>query len=244
MSHKETPDWLSRIPLLRGASDAFIKSLPAQSHTRNLSKGQMLFLSDDPAEYFFIITKGWIKLFRETLDGSQAIIDIVPAGHMIGETSIFHEGRYPFSAEATENMQLISLPLSALKTEIETNPQMALAMLGTMAQHRKQQEQEIEHRTLQNAPQRIGCFLLRLIDQTKTDAPVTINLPYDKVLVASRLGMQPETFSRALSKLKAETGITVKGATVTCNNVHKLSTYSCITCSSEFPCRDMASGKR
>lgn len=220
-------------------SDELFKSRMA-AHARVLSveKGQVLFVNQDKADKIYIVLSGWVKLFRETLDGTQAVIDIIPKNHMFGETSIFEDCIYPYSAEATETSELISLPISLLKDGIETDPKLALAMLSSMAKYRKQQDREIEHRTIQNASQRIGCFLLRLIDQDQ-QGPVSIHLPYDKTLVASRLGMQPETFSRALKKLKDATGIDVKGATVHMDDVQQLVRYSCAACSAEFPCKDL-----
>jgi len=205
-------------------------------------KGQVLFLHGDGAEFFYIIRQGWVKLYRETLDGTQAVVDIFTAGHMFGETSIFEEGRYPYSAEVIEAVQLMAVPIDLLKNEIESNNQLALDMLSSMARYRRQQDQEIEHRSLQNASQRIGCFLLRLISQNERGA-MEIHLPYDKMLVASRLGMQPETFSRALAKLKDKTGIRIKGSTVEIDSPLQLTNYSCKACSSEYPCKDVEVGK-
>ncbi len=233
---------LHTIGLFDGADAGFFDSMAAKARVIEAEKGQILFIHEDKAESFYLITRGWIKLFRETLDGAQAVVDILTTGHLFGETSLFQDDLYPYSAEAAEASQIIALPLSVLKEEIEKNPKLALTMLSAMARYRKQQDQELEHRILQNAPQRIGCFLLRLADQNKS-GPVTIHLPYDKTLVASRLGMQPETFSRALGKLKDATGITVKGATIEMDSLEQLSQYSCMACSSEFPCKDLKSAK-
>jgi CRP-like cAMP-binding protein len=224
--------------LFNGCHDDFIGQMAAQGRIISVNKGQVLFVSHDEAAYFYIVVSGWVKLFRETLDGAQAVVDILPAGHMFGETSLFENGAYPYSAEATESMKLLAVPMGLLQKEIENNPRMALAMLSAMARYRKHQDREIEHRTLQNAPQRIGCFLLRLADQNHEGA-VKIHLPYDKTLLASRLGMQPETFSRALAKLKEKTGIKVNGATIEMDSLDQLVKYSCAACSSEFPCNDL-----
>jgi len=224
--------------LFQDCAEPVLTQLAAQGRIISADKGQILFVNHEEAESFYIVVSGWIKLFRETLDGAQAVVDILPQGHIFGETSIFENGEYPYSAEATENMQLLVLPLKLLKQEIENNPQMALKMLSAMARYRKQQDREIEHRTLQNAPQRIGCFLLRLANQD-AQGNVKIHLPYDKTLLASRLGMQPETFSRALSKLKEKTGIKVNGATIEMDSLDQLVQYSCAACSSEFPCKDI-----
>ncbi len=233
---------LKQILLFNGASEEFFISLEQESRSNHHEKGKVLFIHEDPAEQFFYILKGWVKLFRETLDGTQSIVDILPEGHIFGETSLFEDNLYPYSAEIVEPATIIHIPMSILKKEIEANNKLALNMLSSMARYRRQQDREIEHRTIQNTPQRIGCFLLRLANQNE-DGAVKIHLPYDKTLVASRLGMQPETFSRALSKLRDKTGIKISGATIELDNLDQLVQYSCATCSSEFPCKDISAAE-
>jgi CRP-like cAMP-binding protein len=111
-------------------------------------------------------------------------------------------------------------------------------MFAAMSKHRKCQEREIEHLTIQNAPQRIGCFILRLCPKDQ-DKNIILQLPYDKLLLASRLGMKPETFSRALNKLRDETGIRINGARIEIGNIKQLSHFSCSACSSSYPCEDI-----
>lgn len=229
---------LQSLTTFANASQSFFETLEKGSQASRYAKGKILFLHEDSAASFFLIKSGWVKLFRETLDGSQSVVDILSAGHIFGESAIFEDGQYPYSAEVVEPAEIVSYPISVLEKEIRENNDFAFSMMSAMALYRRQQDRELEHRTLQNAPQRIGCFLLRLTDQRQT-GPVTIHLPYDKTLVASRLGMQPETFSRALSKLKAQTGITIKGATIEMDSLNQLVEFSCAACSSEFPCKDL-----
>lgn len=226
-------------PLFTACRPETLAALSAQSVLQKENKGKVFFVQEDEAARFYIVKAGWVKLFRETLDGTQAVVDILPAGHIFGETSIFEDDIYPYGAEAADDdVEIISAPLSLLKQEIEQNPKFALSMLSAMARYRKQQDKELEHMNIQNASQRIGCFLLKLTGQEAV-GPVSIDLPYDKTLVASRLGMQPETFSRALSKLKQVTGIEAKGATIHMESLDQLSDYSCSACSSNFPCKDI-----
>jgi CRP-like cAMP-binding protein len=229
---------LEKSPVFENCDAASLTIFAAQSTIITAEKGQVLFVHEDKAKRFFVIIHGWVKLFRETLDGSQAIIDILPAKNIFGETSVFEEDSYPYSAEAVESTKLISIPLSVLKSEIDQNPKMIMAMLSYMAKMRRQQDRELEHLVIQNAPQRIGCFLLRLTNQNEI-GPIKIQLPYDKSLVAARLGMQPETFSRALTKLKEATGLEINGATISLSDIKQLIQFSCAACSSEFPCKDL-----
>jgi CRP-like cAMP-binding protein len=229
---------LNNHPILEHCSDETKSKLSEKSSVLPPEKGEIIFLNGDPAQNFYIITRGWVKLYRETLDGAQAVTDILTIGHMLGDAGLFDQGVYPYNAEAAEPAQLVAYPLDILQQEVERNPKVAIAMLKSMTAYRKQVDQELEHRTLQNAPQRIGCFLLRLANQHQGGS-VKLHLPYDKTLLASRLGMQPETFSRALSRLRKETGIAIDGATIEMESIEQLSSYSCSACSSEFPCKDL-----
>ncbi len=233
-----SPESLNQISFFKPCSDSFKQIISGHALTQEHPKGKILFLSGDTAERFYLVKSGWVKLFRETLDGTQAIVDILPANHIFGDTAIFDDNTYPYSAEIVEPAKIVSFPIHDLKTEIENNNKMAISLLSSMARYRRQQDREIEHMSIQNAPQRIGCFLLRLAPQdAKKD--IQIRLPYDKTLVASRLGMQPETFSRALAKLRERTGIRVNGSVIELDSLNQLVEFSCAACSSEFPCKDL-----
>lgn len=230
---------LKALPLFKNCPDRFFQDLCATAHIQNHEKGKILIIHEDPATRFFVIQHGWVKLFRETPNGAESVIDILPSGHVFGETALFENGVYPYSAEIVETAEIISLSLSVLKLELEHNSILTTNMLKYMARQQRKQDQEIEHRTLQNASQRIGCFLLQLTGSEYKTAK-KIRLPYDKTLVASRLGMKPETFSRALGKLKKSTGIRIKGKTIEIDDVQQLTSYACQMCSSQFPCRSFS----
>jgi len=232
-----TEDLLGSIGLFEGVSEGTLKQFRSQMTPKKYAKNEMVFAQGDSAYSFYVIKKGWVKLSRQTLDGEEAIIDILTEGHIFGETTFFEDVAYSFNAEAVEASQLISFPLPILKEAIMSDGTLSYNMLSGMSRRRQQQDLEIEHRTVQNASQRIGCFLLRLCKPDMA-SPIRLNLPYDKMLLASRLGMKPETFSRALNRLRKETDIRITGATIEFDSLSQLSTYSCSACSTAFPCVD------
>lgn len=238
MAGESTPMIISRQPLFKGASDDTVGKLSASAQVLKLDKGEALFMQEDPAEWFYIMLSGWVKLFRETMDGAEAVIDMATRGELVGETAIFEDGMHSYCAAAAEKIEVLRLPSSLLKKAVNDEQPVALAMLSSMSRHRKRQSREIESLTLQNASQRIGCFLLRHCNQLEEDQ-IDLKLPYDKSLIAARLGMKSETFSRALNKLRQETNIEVKGSMVQIPSIDVISTYSCSACSNEFPCSDL-----
>lgn len=243
---KENTATITALPkeleLFQGCSPSFIKQLKQSASRSHHDKGHLIFVSDDEAHSLYIVISGWVKLFRETLDGTEAVIDVLNDNHFFGEHALFNNGIHEYSAETADKTVLLSIPLNLLKRELQQNPDLSFNFLKALAQKQHIKEREIEQRSIQSTAQRIGCFLLRL---TKQDGKKSaqIHLPYDKTLIAARLGMQPETFSRALSKLKQSTNIEVRGATVNIEDVEKLVNYTCSMCSHSFPCEDLEKDK-
>lgn len=232
-------DALQKIEFFRTAPQSVVDQLCARARIlTNLPKNHVLFMQDDVAEWFYIVGSGWVKLFRETLDGDEAVLDVMPQGNIFGETAILENNSYACSAEIVENAVLYAYPLAVLEDALRHHNDLALSMLRHINRKNIFREKEIEHKTVQNAPQRIGCYLLRLCGSKSEKNPVILHLPHDKILIAARLGMQPETFSRALQKLQQDVGIVVRGYTVEIGDMDALIGYTCSACSNVFPCED------
>jgi CRP-like cAMP-binding protein len=191
----------------------------AQLHT--YKKGKVLYLKGEPADYFYIICEGWIKLFHTMQEGDEVVVDMLTAGHIVGESAIFEQGRHTSSAQVIEDVQLISIPAHILKNQIRLSPALALGMLSSMSRHHRRHYGEIALNNMQNAPQRIGAFLLRLCPQHRKKS-VAFHLPYDKTLIASTLGMKSSTFSRSLNILRQKTNIRIIDTRVEIDSVDQL----------------------
>ena len=84
------------------------------------------------------------------------------------------------------------------------------------------QVHQSEQRQVQSTAQRVGAFLLRFCPPGPGNA--TFELPFDKSLIARRLGMKAETFSRALARLRG-IGVETHGATVSVDDLDRLRAY-------------------
>jgi CRP-like cAMP-binding protein len=77
-----------------------------------------------------------------------------------------------------------------------------------------------------SAPQRVATFLLRFVDDGATDdGGAIVELPYDKQLIAGRIGMTPETLSRSFHRL-GDIGVTVQGDEIHIENVASLKDFA------------------
>jgi len=191
------------------------------AHTRSYKKGKILYLQNDPAEFFYVICGGWVKLFHTMPEGDEVIVDMLTTGHMVGESAIFEEGLHTSNAEVIEDVQLLSIPSRILKEQIHLSPALAYSMLSSMFRHHRRHYGESALNAMQSAPQRIGGFLLRLCPHDKKK-DITLHLPYDKTLIAFTLGMKGSTFSRALNILRQQASIRVSGSRVEVESVDRL----------------------
>lgn len=228
-------NYMKSLPLFSGLNDDLVARFSDKAIPFEMASGQSLFFQRDPVTNFYIILSGWVKLYRTTQDGNEAVFDILTSHQLCGETSIFDGKEHGFSATVIEDTTGFKIPTKILNTALREDNKMAYAMLKTLSRYRREQSREIESLTQQNASQRIGCYLLRLCQEFPTE-PVVVRLPYDKSMIAARLGMRPETFSRALNKLREQTDVEIEGGIVTVPDKNSLKAYSCFGCSSEYPC--------
>jgi CRP-like cAMP-binding protein len=174
------------------------------------------------ADFFYVICSGWLKLSHVTEEGEEVILAMITRDSITGENAIFENGRFTSSAQVAEDAQILSIPHTLLKEQLRVNTQLAFNMLTSMVLYQRRHELQLEQYLLYSAPQRIGCFLLGLCPTLEQKDGVILNLPYDKSLIASTLGMKGATFSRALNILREETGIHIKGTHVTIDSMKRL----------------------
>lgn len=206
---------IDRAPILGGLDDAARARVLDRCILRLLQRGETLFLQGDPAQHLFLILDGWMKVYRMTSDGAEAVIHVFHDGESFAEPAVFGLGRYPAAAEAATDARILAIPGAAMVDSLQADPALALRIIGHFSQRMHHLVSETERRQVLSTPMRVASFLLGLVDDRPLpDSPVTLRLPYDKALIAARLGMTPESFSRALAKLKPQ-GVDGHGQQIT-----------------------------
>ncbi len=196
---------IKKTPLFQNISQRDIEELATHCHQKNLSKGQELFSMGDKADSLYIVLKGWVKLYRTSKEGEEAIINIFGPGESFAEAAVFNDSHtYPVNAQAIEQSTLIDIPYGYFVRKIEDDKNFALRILGAIASRQHYLVQQLEQVTTRSATQRIGAFLLRFCikESQNKDGVWIVDLPYDKSVISTRLNIKPETFSRALAKLE------------------------------------------
>ncbi len=231
-----TVETIQKASIFQGMNPEIIQELASHCHQKKYSKGQQLFEAGDDAESFFVILSGWIKLFRISREGEEAIIHVFGPGESFAEAAVFRDQKsYPVNAQAVSNVELIEVPRSFFINKIEEDSKFALRILASISSRQHYLVSQLEQVTTRTAPQRIGAFLLRFCKKENAqDGTVTVDLPYDKSLISTRLNIKPETFSRALSKLEPY-GVENHARQIIIKDMLKLAAF-CDVSLKETPC--------
>ncbi|MGX2030119.1 MULTISPECIES: Crp/Fnr family transcriptional regulator [Methylocaldum] len=211
---KSVPDWLYKHLLFAELEEPQLTQVIAAALPVWLEAGEELFSHGQRASRFYILETGTIQLYRLSAAGEEKVIELIQPRQSFAEAVMFMEGNlYPVSARAIVPSELWGFDMKVFRTVLQTSPAVCFRLLGRMSQRLHQLLQEIDELTLQNATMRVAQYLLRSApDQNCTCYSVQWETP--KQVLASRLSVRPETFSRILQQLVQAGMIQVHGKTV------------------------------
>lgn len=213
-----------------GLDRAHAKSLAAQSRPIFLPGGQVLFRRGTPSTGFYVVRDGRMQLSVSNSEGVVRVMEIIGPGGAFGHAVMFLRDPYPVDATALLDTHLVFVPATAVDRILDEDPAMARLMLASMAKRLQAKVQDIAMLSLQSASQRIVAYVLGAVPPTsevgKAAGSTSVELPALKQVLASRLGMTPETFSRAMRSLSAEGLISVDGSVLQIPDVGALDAYA------------------
>ncbi len=196
-------DELRRSHLFSQASDAELATLTVGMQELKLAAADTLFMHGDPAQRFFLVREGQIKLFRISPEGQEKIIEIIRPGQTFAEAVMFMgtRERYPVNAQAVTETRLYAFEQKPFLKALAESTEICFGMLSSMSRRLHMLVNQIDGLALQNATCRLAMYLLEQAPKAVVESP-EIELTTPKGNIASQLAIQPETFSRILAKLK------------------------------------------
>lgn len=217
-----------QLPLFQGLAPDALRVLVRGAEVLACSKRTVIFEQGDPVTHFFGVLSGWVKLFRLRPDGSEVIIEVFGPGESFAEGAIGMPDGYPVSAELVEDGRLLAVPVADYVERLREDPELVVRTFTSLAVNLKRLVSRIETGSSLNSSQRVAAFLLHFCPPPTPGAGfVDVRLPYDKKLIANRLGMKPETFSRALASLRRH-GVAVKGGNARIGDPARLRRYAAL----------------
>jgi CRP-like cAMP-binding protein len=221
--HRATGPALARqvmaLPLFDGLEHEVLERLMGDSTALTCDRRTLLFSAGAAADCFYIVLDGQVKLFALTPDGRESIVEVFTPVSSFGEAAMLSMGVFPLHAEIIEDATLIKVGRRAFVNTLQSDRAVACRMLASLCRWHQRLSSEIRHLKDQPPWQRVAEFLLALTDASEGEALVA--LPFNKEILASRVGIRRESLSRVLARLR-DMGVRTEGNSVRIDDVGTL----------------------
>jgi len=214
---------LSEFYMFSELQPAQIEQLATGTRMLDAPRGTSLFNRGDRAHGFYLLLEGQVKLGVISPQGDEKVIGLIQPGQSFGEAVLFLERSFPIYAQATLDSKVLLIIRDAIFDILDNDVTVVRRMLAGISARNRQLINDIESISLQNSTQRLIGYLLQI--STESPNPVRVQLPANKLTIASMLNITPETFSRVMLRLNNAGLIEVDGKEIVITNVAGLRNF-------------------
>lgn len=200
---------LADIAWLQGVPGPTLDALAAEAVMHRVPTGSLLFEQAETPAFAQFLLAGSIALLG-VRDRAETLVELLRPVDMVIPAAAISGQPYLMRARVYEEAHLLLIRAPTFRETIAADHAFCRAMLACVAAQFRRQVRMQKNLKLRSAEERVGCYLVALIDQAGPGE--TVRLPAEKRLIASQLGMTRETLSRCLAAIGH--GLLVRGDVV------------------------------
>ena len=215
---------LRSTPLLRDLTEPVMQRLAAISKIVIAAEDVELYQQGEVADRLLIVLDGQLAAFSAAANGTTAVVEVIHSGQTVGLATLLARLPRLMGVRTVTRSRLLSLDAEGLLALVEQEPSLVTALLRAEANEFRALVRQVCDLKLRTTAQRLGCYLLSLSTEQQANATV-MRLPFDKRLLAARLGCRQENLSRAFAALRG-LGVETHGARVILHDIARLTAYA------------------
>lgn len=224
MKETDKSEILRRAALFSPLPERSIEQLAAGSQLSSFAPDTQIACAGEYSRGIRLIRSGLVKLSIYSHHGQEKVIAMLDGGKTFGEAEIFSGQPFHYDARSISRVALLTVARGTVSQLSRTDVHFGRTLLECLSYQFDALVRDIKYASGYSVTQRVVSFLLyRAAEQTGTE--VLIELPFTKSALASRLGMVPESFSRALHRLQERGLVTVKSRQI---RIHDVKALSCV----------------
>ncbi len=211
---------LKSVPFFVNLTPDEVEDLTSRLVVRRFNAGQIIFHHGDPGGLLYIITSGKVKIAHSTPDGQEALLAILGTGDFFGELALLDDAPRSATAEALAPTETMTLHRDEFRRVIQDNPDFAMHVLQTMAQHIRRLNSQLSDIFFLDLPGRLARTMLRLAEQhgKDTDEGILIDLSLTQTDLAEMTGATRVSINKTLGRFRRSGWVTVHGRKFTITN--------------------------
>jgi CRP-like cAMP-binding protein len=181
--------------------------------TSRISEPVRIGVPDQQAELHAVSFRSTPEVSRQGLDLHADDREDRPDREADGEGD---PPRYLLTARALSEARVLMIPAETFREALDSEPRLSRALVDVLAEHWRLLVRQIKGLKLHSAAERLATYLV--IRSDAREGAATIRLEEELRIVAARLGMTPESLSRAFTALRAH-GVASRGRSVTIDDI-------------------------
>ncbi len=185
------------LALTKGA----IREILDQATSHRYITDETVFEESAPAERFFLLLDGYIRVVRMTPGGDHVTMMHIPAGQLFGIAKALGHTHYPASAVCASETIALSWPMRLWSEFEQRHAGFSTANQQVVGKRLNEVHDRMVEMATQQVEQRVANALLRLINQTgrKTDLGIEVDFPITRQDLSEMTGTTLHTVSRLMS---------------------------------------------
>jgi CRP-like cAMP-binding protein len=211
-------------PLLAAVDEPVLQRLAPHANIAEFAEEIVLCRQGEAADKLYVVMEGQLAGFNVAPNGSIAVIEVARPGETLSLASLLARLPRLVGVRTVTRCRLLTIEAAALLSLIDQEPQLVAALLRAEANEFRALVRQVCDLKLRTTAQRLGCYLLSLSSDERANT-TALRLPFDKRLLAARLGCRQENLSRAFAALRSF-GVETHGARVILHDIARLRAYS------------------
>lgn len=215
-----TVDSISMVPLFDELEPELQRQIEAVTETIVVGPDHALSRQGEMPEFLHVLLEGQVTLTSTAADGTTALVEVLhPMDHFV-LASVLSRLPYLMTARTVGSARLLAIDSQGLLEIVEREAPVANALLRSVSREFRTMVRQVRDLKLRTAAQRLGCYLLARVKEG-TANKAEFRLPFDKGLLAARLGCRQENLSRAFATLR-NYGVETHGSRVILHDIPRL----------------------
>jgi CRP/FNR family transcriptional regulator, cyclic AMP receptor protein len=210
------PAVFRRVALFTNLEPAQLQSLSRAATARRFHSGEAIFRESDPADQFFVIVHGSVKVFVDSPDGREVVLTHLQTGEFFGEMALLEGETRSASVTAVTDSEVVALSRDDFLGALAADFALTTKVLQALSARLRRANEVIESLALQDVGGRLARYLLRLADesgQPPVDGYFVVHRPTHQE-IANSIGATRETVTRMLKQFEDRKLIRIKGSMV------------------------------
>jgi len=198
--------YLKRINLFKAMNPDEMMDLAQKTTMKNFRRKELIYLSNQPGEYVYLLKKGVVKISKLTSDGRELTLALLKPGEIFGELEALGAGETGTQAEAHSDVMICVLRRRDLLGLMQMKPDLGISLSKLIGFRRRIIENRMENLIFRNIPQRLAALFLELKEEFGRNEgdTIKIDIPLTHEDLANLIGSARATVTDVLNDFKRQ----------------------------------------